>query len=221
MFGTIMQLKVGSMTIRLAPFTREEIGEFVKNGGMQSHIIIRYLGHHNAFVLDDELEWFDHTRKDKLKIVWGIWDYTDPDHPVLIGNTSLTDITQHPMCQAVSGSMIFRQEYWGKGIATAIHKARTRYGFLEMNLDRIKSAVTFPNTASRKALEHSGYNIHSIERNFEFTDGQLLHRYNLECINPASWSTWWHSDTPSQAAKNARPRVQEAIEWAKQNVTFV
>lgn len=221
MFGSIMQLKVGSMTIRLAPFAREDVGEYIKNGGMQSHNISRYLGNSTAYVLEDEQEWFDSVRKDAASLVWGIWDCSDPKKPKLIGNSSLTELVYNPMKQAVSGSLIHDQSYWRKGIATSIHKARTFYAFEQMNLDRIKSAVAFPNIGSRKALEHSGYNLYSVGRNFKFVDGELVHSYNLECINPRSWDAWWHGDTPSPEAEAARNKVKEALSWARANVKFV
>lgn len=221
MFGSIMQLKVGSMTIRLAPFAREDMGEYIKNGGMQSHNVVRYLGNQIAYVLEDEQEWFDKARKDITSLVWGIWDYSDPENPKLIGSTSLINISYAPMRQAVSGSLISNQSYWRKGIATGIHKARTFYAFEQMNLDRIKSGVLFPNAGSRKALEHSGYNLSGIERNLHFVDGELIHSYNLECINPRSWDAWWHGDTPSPEAEAARNKVQDALSWAKANVQFI
>ena len=222
MFGPIMQVRVGKLTIRLAPFAREDMGEFINNGGMQSHLTTRYLGRRISPTLEDEQEWFDRIRKDSARIAWGVWDVSPEGTPVLIGGSDLMNIVHDPLHQATSGSLIFRREYWGQGIATAIHKARTWYAFNELGLVRIKSAVMLPNIGSRKALERCGYFQHSIERNVKFSDGRLVHQENLECLNPsdAAWSLWWGSDEPSKLALSARAVTQEALAWASEHVTF-
>ncbi|HMR72685.1 MAG TPA: GNAT family N-acetyltransferase [Candidatus Saccharibacteria bacterium] len=222
MLGPIMQVKISDkLTIRLAPFAREDMGAFIKNGGMQSHAVLRYLST-PVQTLESEQEWYDKMRSDTATITWGIWDDSKKS-PVLIGNTSLSHLEEFPLRQAVSGSMISDSHYWGKGIASAIHKARTWHAFSQLDLVRIKSAVLLPNIGSKKALSRSGYFVHSIERNVKFVDGQLLHQENMECLNPSddAWRRWWHSERPSRAAIEAREVTRKALAWATTNVTLL
>ncbi len=218
-FGPKMSLSVGDLTIELAPLTKEAMGEFV--AGMGQHSVTKYINRHLAPTLEDELEWFDKTRIDKTKIVWGIWAVKDNER-VLIGNTALSEIENKHIRQATSGSMIFRKEYWGIGIASHIHKARTWYAFKHLGLHRIRSAVINGNVASLKALEKSGYSRVYVERNTLFVDGELRHQDNLECLNPASsfWSDWWHGERPTAQALSARDRTREAMKWAEDNVNL-
>lgn len=225
-FGPIMQFKVGELRIELAPLTRESMSEFVSlehEGGIQRHSVHRYLGMSAAPVLEDEQAWYDKVREAKTSLVWGIW-VVEGSERTLIGNSALTDIGQDGhsgfIRQATSGSMIFRPEYWGKGIASAAHKARTWYAFKHLGLHRLKSAVIQANGGSRKALERTGYRLVYTERNEMYSDGQLLHLDCLECLNPLDlfWSQWWHGDRPSRTLREARAATLEAMAWAEQNV---
>ena len=225
-FGPIMRLKVGEFNIELAPLTRESMSEFVNlthGGGMQRYSVTRYLGRQIAPVLEDETDWFDKVRKDATSIVWGIW-MIDGDNRTLIGNSSLNGIGEDGhsgfIRQTTSGSMIFRPEYWGKGIASAAHKARTWYAFQHLGLHRIKSAVIQGNGGSSKALGRSGYTYVYTERNETFVDGKLRHLDCFECLNPLDlfWKQWWHGDRPPQASLNARKLTLDTLKWAEENV---
>lgn len=116
--------------------------------------------------------------------------------------------------------MIFRPEYWNKGIASAAHKARTWYGLQYIGLHRIKSAVIQGNIGSSKALSRSGYTYVYTERNEAFIDGKLSHMDCFECISPLPpfWRQWWHGDRPPASAVRARKLTTQALAWAKENV---
>lgn len=220
-FGPIMQLQVGELSIELAPLTKESMVAFV-SPGMQQASITRYLARQYAPVLEDEYEWFDKVRASKNQVVWGIWIIEDGERK-LIGNTALDDIKRGHIHQATSGSMILDKSYWGRGIASSIHKARTWYAFRHMGLHRIMSAVIQGNIGSRKALSRSGYELVYIERNEKFANGQLRHMDCLECLNPdeAFWTQWWHGDRPTKRLLAARKVTREAIDWAEKNVTLL
>ena len=118
--------------------------------------------------------------------------------------------------------MISDPAYWGRGIASAIHKARTWYAFQHMGLHRIMSAVLQGNVGSRKALSRSGYELVYVERNEQFVDGKLCHLDCLECLNPLEpfWSQWWHGERPPKKLVEARRCTLDALEWAEKNVTL-
>lgn len=219
-FGSIMRIQVNGMIIELAPLDREVMSEFIKPG-VQSLSITKYMLT-QAKVLEDEYEWYERTRTDKRSIVWGVW-VIDGDERRLIGTSGLHDIEKEFFFQATSGSLIFDRDYWGKGIASAIHRVRTWYAFHQLGMDRILSEVLHGNTASRRALEKTGYVVTHVQRNFKFVDGRLHHMDHLECINPntSAWKRWWGDDRPTKAAKEARIRARAAMEWASINVTLV
>ncbi len=227
-FGPIMQFSVppkkdgdSTLNIELASLTHELMPEFVKNGGLQSYPVIKYVStRRNAMVEQDETDWFERERKNSDSIVWGIFDITNGR--TLIGNTSLGSFETGPtgIRQAVSGILIFNKDYWGKGIASYAHKARTWYAFNEMGLTRIQSAVYDGNIASQKALESIGYQFVYTERNANYADGRLIHATNLECINPLEpfWTNWWGSDVIPETALESQATTMAVLDWAKQNV---
>lgn len=231
-FGPIMRFKVSELHIELAPLTKESVAEFISleyGGGMQQHSVSRYLGLAQAPTLEDEQDWFDKIRADRASLVWGIWLVEGEGKEqtrTLIGNSSLNGIDKNGSTrlvrQATSGSLIFRKEYWGKGIASTAHKARTWYAFKHLGLHRIQSAVIQANGGSRKALERSGYTLVYTERNEQYGDGQFRHLDCLECLNPLDlfWSQWWHGDRPSKASREARKRTREVLDWADKNVVL-
>mgnify|MGYP000960669615 CR=1 FL=1 len=218
-FGPIMRFKVDELHIELSPLNKETVGEFV-NPGMQQRSITQYIEMNFAPVFEDEIDWYEKTRTDRSCLVWGIWVIDADGAKTLIGNSALTQMNRGHMRRAVSGSMIFRKEYWGKGIASAAHKARLWYAFQHMGLYVITSAVIEGNKGSFKALSRCGYYHTHTERNVKFVDGSLRHAYHLECLNPneSFWSRWWGSDAPSKDALSARNITNEAMVWAAKNV---
>ena len=216
-FGPIMRFQVGELSIELAPLAREDMALFLP--GMQQHSIGKYLGHTVAYVLEDEQSWFDKTREDTTCVIWGIWLIED-DKRTLIGNSALTGITTDHIRQATSGSLIFRKDLWGKGIASAAHKARTWYAFRILGLHRIMSAVLHGNGGSLKALRRSGYELVYVERNTAFVEGRLIHQDNLACLNPNDpfWGQWWHGERPTKRSLEARQLTHAAFDWATEHV---
>ena len=221
-FGPIMHVKVSDeLNIELAPLSKDVMGEFI-SPGMQQASITKYLSHRNGFVLEDEEEWYEKTRKETNSIVWGVFVLSG-DKRTLIGSTSIFGIERKHIHQGTTGSLLFASEYWGRGIASAIHKARTWYAFQQLGLHRLKSAVLQPNIGSRKALEKSGYTYVYTERNVEFVDGELRHHDCLECLNPNEpfWSQWWHGERVPNRSRDARNRTRDALVWAENHVTLL
>lgn len=221
-FGSMMRLHTDAgLEIELAPYTREEVVGFAD--GLSRHSVTRYLSLRTAQTKELEEEWYDKMVHDNASRVWGIW-VTEGGVRTLIGDSSLDalELDGH-IRQATSGSVIFDHSYWGRGIASACHKARTLYAFEQLGLHRIKSAVLQPNAGSRKALERSGYTLVYTERNKAFVDGKLVHQDCLECLNPADWAwrQWWGSDHPPLRSREARKRTEEALDWARTHVTLL
>lgn len=229
-FGPIMRFRVGDFRVELAPLTKEVMPEFVSlahGGGLQRLSVTRYMGMSMAPVAEDEQDWFEKIRAARDTLIWGIWIVEGEGEATartLIGNSALVDIGSEGhsklIRQATSGSMIFRPEYWGKGIASAAHKARTWYAFTELGLHHIKSAVIQANGGSRKALERSGYTLVYTERNEAFGESRFHHLDCLECLNPLDlfWHQWWHGDRPPRRSSEARQLTSAVLDWAINNV---
>jgi len=220
-FGPIMRFQAGDLLIELGPFAKEHMGEFI-DPGMNQVSVNRYLANHNSHTLEDEQEWYEKVRKDTTSVTWGIWVIGTDASRKLIGTTALHDININDALihQATSGSMIFRKEYWGKGIASAAHKARTWYGFHQLGLHRIMSAVVQGNIGSLTALTRSGYTLVYVERNTVFVDGAPRHQDNLECLNPNDpfWSQWWRGERPAKRSVEARRLTRDVLTWVEKNV---
>jgi RimJ/RimL family protein N-acetyltransferase len=226
-FGPIMRFTINDLTIELAPLTREAVGEFVNiahGGGMQRHSVTRYLNRRLAPVLEDEYEWYEKVRTSNEQITWGIW-LIEGESRTLIGNSALRELGVNDagyIRQAESASVIFRPEYWGKGVGSAAHKSRTWYAFTQLGLHRVKATIVKGNRGSGKALSRSGYTYTHTERNMHFVDGEMHHERHYECLNPYDtfWSQWWGSEEVPAGALEARQRTREAMSWAERNVTL-
>ena len=221
MFGPIMRFAVGELTIELAPLKRDDMPLFVADGSMQSHEVTRYLGRQVAPSEQCEYEWFDKVRAEANTYLWGIY-VLEGDERTLIGNTSINGITRDVMSHATTGCMIFRPDYWGKGIAGHCHKARTWYGCTQLNLVQLRSAAYDKNVGSQKALMSVGYVPLYTERNFGFVDGAFLSATSFGLVNPLQyhWNMWWHGDMVPPKFRTARTKSVEALEWAEANVSF-
>jgi len=216
--GPIMKLEtMAGMQLELAPFTREEAVTFVD--GFSKESVMQYLSFHYVQTLETEQEWYDKIIKDKTSIIWGMW-VVETGQRRLVGNIALTDIEQKHTIQATNGIVITDKKYWGKGIASAAHRALVWYAFRVYGITRIKSAVMQPNVGSWKAMERCGYTNVYTERNTQFVGGKLVHMDCLECLNPDDWAwrQWWGDDRPTRKAVEARAKTLEVIKWAEKNV---
>lgn len=219
-FGSIMRFDVAEFAVELAPLNRDVMSEFIQPG-MQSAVVTKYLMT-QAKVLEDEYAWYDNVRTSNDSVVWGIWIIHGDGPRELVGSTGLKSITFKHFSSARTGSVIFKTEYWGKGIASTAHKARTWYAFNRLGIDRLWSEVIQANTGSRRALEKAGYYVTHVKRNDMFADGRLHHVDQLECINPDAkvWKRWWGNDKPGKSARKARMRTMDAMVWAHNNLTL-
>lgn len=221
-FGPIMHLKIGELAIELAPLTRESMGEFVRAGGMQTHTVSRYLGSRTAPTLEDEHAWYDKVCADEHSFIWGIWAVDGNDRTV-IGTSGLHDQQDWAMSIWTSGSMIFRPEYWSRGIGSRCHMARTWYAFRQLRANVIYSCALLDNTRSLNALLKCGYAQVATRRNARFVDGRYLHEAHLECVSPdpIAWREWWHGDRVPRAFREARTRTLAALAWADEHVQLL
>lgn len=219
-FGPIIRLiNDTNVQIEMAPFTREEVVKFAD--GFSRLSVTQYLSHTQAQTAETEQAWYDGLIQDTSRIVWGIW--VREAERKLIGNFALTTIEREVLAQATNGIMIFDKSYWGKGIASAVHRASLLYAFRELGLVRVKSAVLHGNQGSLRAMTKSGFTVVYTERNTHFRGGKPRHQDNLECLNPDDWAwrLWWGTDRPTRKSVEARAKTLEALQWAEENVELL
>ena len=219
-FGPIMKFKIEDLNIKLAPITKESLPDLVE--GMQKASVMQSILFHSAQTIESEEEWFRNKTEERDSLVWGVW-VEGVDGDKLIGNTILSDIKQKHIISSESGCALTNKDYWGRGIISAAHKARTWYAFNQYGMTRIKSAVLQCNPASKRTLEKSGYYVTHVERNVQFVRGKLEHLDWLECINPDDWAwrQWWVYDRPTKKAIEARAVTKKAMSWAEKNVKLL
>jgi len=91
----------------------------------------------------------------------------------VIGNTSFFPINQKARSVEI-GIMIGEKEYWNQGYGTETMRVMCRYGFTELNLNRIWLRVYDTNPRARKAYEKAGFVHEGTLRQAEYKHGQYI-----------------------------------------------
>ncbi len=219
MFGRIMEIRHDGGKLELKPIAKDDMKSFLPH--IQKHSVLRYWGADfaDAPTIETEEEYYEAWRKDKGSFVCGIF-FDDR----MIGFATLFDIVEANGLKVGSSSlMIFDKDFWGKGIAGAVHKARLMYAFEQLNMSVIKSGINIENHASKKAVKSVGYVETATNRNTSFVDGKFAHTILYQCVNPFEyeWNCWWHGDEIPAENFAARERTLAAIEWAHENVELI
>ncbi len=113
----------------------------------------------------EEERWYEQMAASDTDIIWAI--LAGDRH---IGSTGLHRINWHDR-NAVSGIVIGEKSYWGRGIATEVMQARTKYAFLFLNLEKVMTEIDVLNEASWKAAMKAGYNQCGLRRRHRFRNG--------------------------------------------------
>ena len=216
MLGLPMKVKGREFDIELRPPTKEDI---VKMAPFMGELTNRYLSRHSGQNADTEAEWDEKIIKDETRVVWGIF-VRDKDTWVHVGNT---DIFTGADGSTISGVLIHRKEYWGKGIVSAAHHARTLYAHDVMDVEAINSEVYQENKASRRAIEVVGYVKVGSTYGKGFIQGRVQHADQFQWVNPSerAWNHFWGHTKPPQKFVRGRKQALAALEKARQIVEFI
>ncbi|MHA1459305.1 MAG: GNAT family N-acetyltransferase [Promethearchaeota archaeon] len=78
-------------------------------------------------------------------------------------------------------ALIGEPEHWGKGIAVEACALVIKYGFTELNLNKIEAGIFSPNKRSLRAAEKLGFEKEAIIKEEIYIDGKYLdnHRFSL------------------------------------------
>ncbi|RUL47433.1 MULTISPECIES: GNAT family N-acetyltransferase [Lysinibacillus] len=124
----------------------------------------------------NEISWYESIRDNKTGMRWGI---TLKEQGIVVGSCGFHNkVAQHFRTEI---GFELSKEQWGKGIASEAVEAIIRYGYEQMNFQRIEALIEPPNQASQKLVEKLGFVREGLLRNYEFTRGKFddLYMYSL------------------------------------------
>jgi RimJ/RimL family protein N-acetyltransferase len=210
-FGKIMIVKIGKFVVTLKPFTKEEISSHEVIGGMSDHEVTQHTLQQISPTIESQGEWYEKIRTDKNVVCWGI--YVDG---TLCGVTTIH--IDEPFHKGGTGIIIFRKDFWRKGIASTAHIARTWYAVKHLDLKIIITQIHEPNEGSLRALMSVGYAPIGHMYYTEFRNGEYVNRVLLQWVNPNYAKLLFRKGVPKafvQAQKQAKKTLKKASKLVK------
>ncbi|MDM3872387.1 GNAT family N-acetyltransferase [bacterium SCSIO 12696] len=106
--------------------------------------------------------------KSSENILFGVFEKQSGKH---IGNIKLGPISlQHS--RATIGLMVGEKTCWGRGYATEMIKAVSKYAFISLGLNKVDAGCYEENLGSKKAFLKSGYQVEGVLREHAQVDGR-------------------------------------------------
>ena len=154
--------------VTLAPLRREDIPTYTR--WFQDYEVQRLLMPEVLvpFTSETEESWYESASRQTNGYTFGIRTLADDK---LIGNCSLFEISLKNR-SATFGIVLGEKDYWGKGYGTEATRLTMRFGFDELNLNRIQLEVYDFNPRARRAYEKAGFCHEGIRRQALFREGQ-------------------------------------------------
>lgn len=214
MFGVTMLVRYKSQEVTLRAFSKNDLPVLVEHfSSMKVHMMTKGMF---AQTLENEQEWYDKRRSDPDCCLWAI---QPKGSDVPVGISGLHDLTDRRN-SCVSGIIIWDPAWWGKGVASAAHLARTMFAADFLNRLTIKSTVRTANVASRKAVEKVGYTVWGEEPTADYRGGKWMDSYHLKWIRPDAVSILFPSGLPDKYTAGVE-RAKMALEIARNSVKFI
>lgn len=159
---------VDGKALRLHPVQREHLPAFLV--WMNDPGVTRNLMTTHGFCMENEVTWFEKMspRDNRNHIVWAIMLGDE-----LIGNAGIHGI-EWERGVGTTGMLIGAKEYWGKGVATAVMRARAKYVFEQTRLAALYTVAFLRNEGSWKAATKAGYVQYGLNPRAAFHDGAWL-----------------------------------------------
>jgi RimJ/RimL family protein N-acetyltransferase len=95
------------------------------------------------------------------------------DGGLYLGNAGLHQISCEDR-RALFGIFIGDKKYWGKGYGTDATRAIVRFGFEQMNLNRIELQVFADNEPGIRCYEKVGFVREAVQRQFRYREGRYV-----------------------------------------------
>lgn len=206
MYGPTIKISTDKITITLRAFTKDDIAFLVP--GFSSLAVQMYTNGLFAQVYENEVEWYEKTRKSPDIVSWALVP-EGLNRP--IGVTALHGIQSFDG-GCVSGIIIWEKDWWGKGVASSAHLVRTLFAADFLNRSIIRSTVRTENPGSFKALKRVGYTIWGTEPRSVWKNGQWFDTHHL---------IWFHPDRIGLLFPEGLPEnYKEGVDNAKKALTF-
>lgn len=141
--------EIETARLRLRPFTPEDLDDMYPI--YSNPEVVRYVGKGVRTREETEIGLFytiEHYRHG-----FGMWAVVDKMDNKTIGRCGLCFLDRTP---EVELGYVLDKPYWGKGLATEASLASLKYGFEEIQLDRIVAIAHPLNLASRRVMEKVG-----------------------------------------------------------------
>ncbi len=153
--------------IRLTPFCREDIPVFTR--WFQDYEVQRFIDPGVLVPHSEEAEtaWYERAIKDTDNYHFSIRTLAEDR---LIGNCGLFGIEQKNRV-ATLGILIGEKDHWGKGYGSDAIRVILRFGFQELNLNRIQLDVYDFNPRAIRAYEKVGFVHEGRRRQALFREG--------------------------------------------------
>jgi [ribosomal protein S5]-alanine N-acetyltransferase len=141
--------------------------------------VVKYHGLEPFTSINDalsEISWYHSIFNEKTGIRWGI---TLKEKNEVIGSCGFLNRT--PQHYRTEIGYELHKSYWGQGIASEALEAVLKYGFEQLELQRVEALIEPPNTPSQKLVERHGFIREGLLRKYEFTCGKFddLYMYSL------------------------------------------
>ena len=146
------------------------------------------------FTPEDEMEWFDHVRKDKSSYVFAVRLRSDGS---AIGTASLFEINWR-IRKCVFGIAIGYPEQYGKGYGTEALRVILRYAFLELGLNRVQLHVYEFNKRAMRSYEKVGFVKEGVLRDAVYREGRYWDEVVMAILRRE-----WKNDLPTGSVDDA------------------
>jgi len=106
-----------------------------------------------AYTLEDLKEYVKTMNESQNNFLFGIFDQENDKH---IGNIKIGNINYFHRYGDI-GLLVGNKDYWGKGVATEAIGLVTKYGFEELNLNKVFAGMYSLNKGSYEAFIKNGF----------------------------------------------------------------
>lgn len=127
-------------------------------------------GFTSGYSREDLAQWISFHRERRDEVLWVI---ADAETDRCVGHVGLYKV-DHRVRSAEFAILIGDRAHWGKGAGRAISRAVLRYGFCELNLNRIELSVLSTNERAFALYRSLGFQVEGRLREAQYKQGQYI-----------------------------------------------
>ncbi len=151
---------------RILPKDYEDMYEYSSNEKTVEYLAWEY--HRTIAFTKNYTKYLQKQYKDGLYYDWAV---TLKENGKMIGTCGFTSIT--PEHQRAEIGYVISPAYWGNGIALEAANAVIRFGFEQMDLNRIEAKFMVGNCASERVMQKLGMQREGVFRDYMFVKGSF------------------------------------------------